>query len=201
LKQRVHIFRSLVLKESGGGMDGFWQLVLQRFIFLKYRLIIMSKEKIKFEMIKEFDENKPSESGILTQGMCNIINPRKDKLRVSTGIFTILSQFPVSGYSKSSKKALKYLRAIPNNDFDNQFLKKSKGKELEMEMIFFLATDYDKRDVDNFIKLVTDAFVDKWYDDDSQVKKIIAEKILVPDLEKDENPKLYEQIYVSARIL
>lgn len=158
-------------------------------------------KEIKMDMIAEFDEAKPSQSAILTQGICDIINKRKDKLIVGKAVFIVLSQFPHSSYSKKKSKTLQYLKNIPNEPIYDAFREICKGKELEVEIIFFLAENFDSRDVDNLIKIVIDSFVGKWYDDDSQIKRIIAEKEQVPDMEDGVNPKLYEQIYFSARII
>ncbi|MDO8623313.1 MAG: RusA family crossover junction endodeoxyribonuclease [archaeon] len=164
----------------------------------------MGKEKLKIEMIKEFDESKPDQSAILTQNMADIINERKKKLIIGKGIFNVLSQYPFSVQSKNTKKrAMNYLHSIPTNVFEEEFKRNSKGKEIEIELIFFLAEDYEKRDLDNFIKPICDSLIGRWFEDDSQIGKIFAEKIKVneKDIDRNLNPKLYEQIYVSARII
>lgn len=156
------------------------------------------------ELIKDFDESKPDQSAILTPEMAEIVNKRKNNLRIGTGVFSVFAQYPISLQSKNvKKKACFYIRSIPSNDMDKLFKKNSKGKEIEMEFIFFLAEDYEKRDLDNCIKPICDALIGRWFDDDSQIKRIIAEKIKVNPKETDKklNPKLYEQIYASARII
>jgi Holliday junction resolvase RusA-like endonuclease len=162
------------------------------------------KENLKIEMIAEFDESKPDQSAILTQSMADLVNERKNKLMVKTGIFQILAHYPFSTQSKNTKKkAMNYLRSIPTNDFAEQFKINSKNREIELDFIFFIAENYESRDLDNFIKPICDSLTGRWFIDDSQVKKITAEKIKIDPKEMEEglNPKLYEQIYVSAKII
>ncbi len=162
----------------------------------------MMKERYDLKIISEFDDKNPYQSAILTQEMCNIINPIKNRLNPKTAVFAIFSQVPLSSYSKNKAKVIEYLKqVIPKDGLYSEFKNNSKGKEIEMELIFFLAEDYEKRDVDNFIKIITDSLIGIWYEDDGQIKKIIAEKQKVTNMEIGINPKLYEQIYCSVKIL
>nr|MBA4405435.1 hypothetical protein [Nanoarchaeum sp.] len=163
----------------------------------------MKKEyKYNMEMISKFDKNKPSQSAILTQEMADIINERKNKLKVGEAVFAIFSQIPLSSYSKNKTKVINYLKQIvPKDGIYKDFKKDSKNKEIEMELIFFISDNYGGRDVDNFIKIIVDSLIGSWYEDDGQIKRVIAEKHKAKDIDKQYNPKLYEQIYCSVRIL
>jgi len=160
------------------------------------------KYKYSLDMVSEFDATKPDQSAILTQEMADLINKRKNKIKVGEGVFAIFSQYPLSSYSKNKGKVINYLKKIaPKEGVYADFKRDSKNKKIEMEIIFFIANDYEKRDVDNFIKIITDSLIGVWYDDDGQITKIIAEKYNAKDMDEKENPKLYEQIYCSVRII
>ncbi|MCG2719708.1 MAG: RusA family crossover junction endodeoxyribonuclease [Nanoarchaeota archaeon] len=158
--------------------------------------------KYNLEMISEFDKNKPSQSAILTQEMADIVNERKNKLKIGEGVFAIFSQIPLSSHSKNKSKVINYLKqVVPKDGVYATFKKDSKEKEIEIDLIFFIAENYEKRDIDNFIKVIIDSLIGGWYDDDGQIKRVIAEKHKVNDMDEKENPKLYEQIYCGVKIL
>lgn len=164
------------------------------------RITLISKPK------ETFDETKPYSSAELTQEMADLINLRlkrvKEDIINKRCIATIFSAVPTSGNSKNNKSLFKeeITKALDLQD-DFSFLEASSNKELEVEVIFFLAQDYVSRDVDNLLKTLLDSLKGLWYKDDGQIKKIIAEKYLAKDIKPEVNPKIYEQIYCCLRII
>ena len=163
----------------------------------------MKKYGLKFTQIDKFDETKPHMSAEITQDICDILNSRipREKIKEGKSTFGLFAQFPQSSHSKHKSLAKENIRKALNLVADRKFKERAKGRELKVELIFFIAEDYERKDVDNFIKPVIDALEGFWFDNDAQVKEILAEKYKVKDIEKSKDPRIYEQIACIVTIL
>ena len=163
----------------------------------------MKRYGLKFTQIDKFDENKPHMSAEITQEICDIINPRTPWKQIEEGksTFGLFAQFPQSSHSKHKSLVKENIRKALNLVADRKFKERAKGKELKIELIFFIAENYERKDVDNFIKPVIDALEGFWFDNDGQVREILAEKYKVRYIEKGKDLRLYEQIACIVTIL
>ncbi len=163
------------------------------------------QKRLLIQVLGRFKDNDFDSSAILTQEMCDKINfilPRELILQGKANI-SIFANTPVSSQSKNYKK--RFIQNIRNGlgtKYDQKFKEICQGKELRVDLIFFLVKDYKTRDLDNLIKPTLDALTSHWFKDDSQIKIINAEKFsITKDINKNVNPKFYEQIYCCVSII
>ena len=161
---------------------------------------------LKARLIKGPDDSGPYNNAELTQWMCDLINPLLNKLKskIITGdaVFALFGQVPRSGHGDNKHRKL-YRANIRKSMIkdDLNFKNKSKGKELELHIIFFMTKDYERRDLDNLLKPLLDSLEGYWFDNDGQIKRILVEKYKVKDVKKGVDPLMYEQIYCTAKII
>lgn len=162
------------------------------------------KYSYKIEKANEFNKDKPYKNSILTKEVWDILDKTIpwEGISKKKSIYMLFAQIPQSINSKNKARFMKTIREGMVFKEDKEFKKFSKNKEIKLDLIFFLARDYKKRDVDNFIKGVADALKGYWIDDDSQIKEVNAKKIEVKEFYKGlDDKRLYESIYCSATII
>lgn len=106
--------------------------------------------------------------------------------------------------NSSRKNKQKYTESIHKGlqpAMDQGMKPYKKSLELNLEVIFFLTKDYGQRDIDNMLRPLLNALEGFVFEDDAQLKKIVAEKFLVKDIEKDIDKRIYEQIYCVFSIV
>ena len=157
----------------------------------------MKKNSDPFFTIKK-KMNKPSDQKSILNGF-----HLKELLNIKDGYncrFN-LSATPYSYQSEKQKKEL-YKKIIQNEikrrKLDKKYKKKFSNCELELQIIYYLGSKYNKSDLDNFTKILQDQIKNRIFGDDSKIKRLVLIKEFIP---KTKFRRLFEQSIIKIKRL
>ena len=146
--------------------------------------------------IRRANADNPSVYAETTPEIDRLIKQKSDKIPLERIRFAgIVGNIPVSEHSNVSRK--KFLETMRTNlDWVKEREAKiiPKNVELQIDLMFFITEDYDRRDLGRLIPPLLDSLQGYIYESDSQIKRIIAEKHLITDVDSSIDKKFYEQI-------
>jgi len=153
--------------------------------------------KIKVVKIKAKDVEDPNVDAEITPEIQRLIKKKYDDVpSYRTKFAGIFGNVPVSSHSKVSRKKFSEAMKINLESVKEQGAKMvPKEVELRVDLMFFLAEDYTGRDVDRLIPPFLDSLQGYLLEKDSQVKKIVAEKFRITEIDEATEKKFYEQIF------
>jgi len=164
-----------------------------------------SKRKVRGKdvmMLNTWDSNQenPHLCAESTEQIINKIKkhfPSDDYIGTRKVVVIRFGHIPLSENTERKKKKIyiKNIRESLEPAKKKGWTPYKKPLELQLEVIFFLTSDYEGRDIDNMLRPFLNALEGEVFENDAQIRRIVAEKFLVTDIKEGIDKRIYEQIY------